>query len=186
MITNEQIKKIITDCASSGYTIKVRDIAYVLLCRSFQDMKSAYGAIFGVGDGNIDNIVSMYDASTPINFLKKYMDINHAAGVESFTKKKKKSSDDDISFEENKAEIVRLIKQTQKELAAGNIEVKDALKIEADLRVKLNDKFQVQDEAKEQLVIVEKKFNSICPCGREYYAPTKEELMEMYDLEEKR
>jgi hypothetical protein len=184
MITNEQIKKIISDCASSGYTIKGKDIAYVILCRTFQDTAFCYASAFGIS--NNPDAVTLYDQSSPVTFLKKYMDINHPSGVSTATKRRRKGDVEDISFEENKAEIIKLIKDTQKALEDGTIEPKDALKIQADLRVKLNDKFQVQDEAKEQLVIVEKKFNSICACGREYYAPTKEELMQMYDLEEKR
>jgi hypothetical protein len=64
----------------------------------------------------------------------------------------------------------------------GKIDIKDALKIQADLRVKLNDKFSVKEDVKEQVVIVNRKYNSVCSCGRELYIPTKEDLMEQYNL----
>ena len=80
-----------------------------------------------------------------------------------------------------------MIKKTQDAVAAGEIETKDALKIEADLRVKLNDKFNVQSDTKEQLVVVRQKFDAVCSCGREVSRRpmTKEEAMEMYNLIEK-
>ena len=61
------------------------------------------------------------------------------------------------------------------------------MKIEADLRVKLNDKFNVQSDTKEQLVVVRQKFDAVCSCGREVSRRpmTKEEAMEMYNLIEK-
>jgi hypothetical protein len=78
--------------------------------------------------------------------------------------------------------MIKLIKEAQDALERGEMEAKDALKIQADLRVKLNDKFAVKEESQEQLVIVQKKYNAICSCGRELYIPTKEDLMEQYDL----
>ena len=57
---------------------------------------------------------------------------------------------------------------------------------DGNISVKLNDKFQVQGEVKEQLIVVNTKFNAICgSCGREIYIPTKEDLMEKYNLVEK-
>ena len=65
------------------------------------------------------------------------------------------------------------------------IDIKDGLKILADLSVKLNDKFNVTSEEKDQMIVVNKKYNSICQCGRELYIPTKEDLMDKYNLVEK-
>ena len=67
----------------------------------------------------------------------------------------------------------------------GEIEKKDGLKILTDISVKLNDKFSVNDTNNQRVVIVNKKFNAICDCGREIYVPTKEDLMEKYNLIEK-
>ena len=116
------------------------------------------------------------------------MDFNLNDDVGAKKKKKKASSDDDISFEENKAEIVNLIKATKQAFENGEIEAKDALKIEADLRVKLNDKFSVTEDVKDQIVVVNQKYDAICSrCGCEVARRpiSKEEAMEMYDLVEK-
>ena len=67
----------------------------------------------------------------------------------------------------------------------GEIDKKDGLKILTDISVKLNDKFSVNDTNNQRVVIVNKKFNAICDCGREIYVPTKEDLMEKYNLIEK-
>ena len=94
----------------------------------------------------------------------------------------------DISFEENKAEILNLIKATKQAFEKGEIEAKDALKIEADLRVKLNDKFSVTEDVKDQVVYTFEKYNDICPyCSREVSRRpiSKEEAMRKYDLIEK-
>jgi hypothetical protein len=101
---------------------------------------------------------------------------------ESYRSNSRPKSQEEITFEQNKAEIISLIKQTQDALANKEIEVKDALKIEADLRVKLNDKFSVSDTNQEQLVIVNCKYNAVCECGREIYIPTKEDLIKEYNL----
>lgn len=173
------LQKVIIECEADGYKVKVRDIAYVVLCRTFDDCTIAYQIVFGNGD------VDAYKKSTPIKYLTSYIDNKYPDEPK---KVKKKDSDDDITFEENKADMVKLIKKTQAELAAGNIESKDALKIEADLRIKLNDKFQVKEDVKDQIVHVNFKYDDICPyCSHEIARRpiSKMEAMGMYNLVEK-
>ena len=81
--------------------------------------------------------------------------------------------------------MIKLIKKTQDAMDEGLMEAKDGLKIIADIRVKLNDKFNVSDKSKSGIVIVESKYNSVCSCGREIYIPTREQLMARYNLIEK-
>ncbi len=91
-----------------------------------------------------------------------------------------------ITFEENKAELERLIIETQNALEQGLIEPKDALRIQADLRVKLNDKFNVQAKEEERTIVVERKFDFVCPTThRECYQLNKEEAMKRWNLIEK-
>lgn len=167
----------------------MRDISYVLLCKHYEDSSTAYRILFGLdADFNAD-YASVYDQTASMNYLRDYMEFN-LNGDASTTKKKKKklSSEDDISFEENKAEILNLIKATKRAFESGEIEAKDALKIEADLRVKLNDKFSVTEDVKDQIVVVNQKYDAICPrCGAEVARRpiSKEEAMRMYELTEK-
>jgi hypothetical protein len=81
--------------------------------------------------------------------------------------------------------MLKLKKETEDAMASGEIDKKDGLKILSDISVKLNDKFSVSEEVKEQLIYVNAKYNAICECGRELYIPTKEDLMKEYNLVEK-
>ena len=188
MITNEQIRQTINDCAKAGYSVGMRDLSYVLLCRHYEDRATAYRILFGLdADFNADYAYT-YDQPASINYLRDYVDFN--LNTDDITKKKKKkvSYSEDISFEENKAEILNLIKATKQAFERGEIEAKDALKIEADLRVKLNDKFGANEQVQDQIVVVQQKYDSICArCGTEIARRpiTKEEAMKMYDLIEK-
>lgn len=188
MITNEQIRQTINDCAKAGYSVGMRDLSYVLLCRHYEDRATAYRILFGLdADFNADYAYT-YDQTASINYLRDYVDFN--LNTDDITKKEKKkvSSSEDISFEENKAEILNLIKATKQAFERGEIEAKDALKIEADLRVKLNDKFGANEQVQDQIVVVQQKYDSICArCGTEIARRpiTKEEAMKMYDLIEK-
>lgn len=188
MITNEQIRQTINDCSKAGHSVGMRDLSYVLLCRHYEDRATAYRILFGLdADFNADYAYT-YDQTASINYLRDYVDFN--LNTDDITKKKKKkvSSSEDISFEENKAEILNLIKATKQAFERGEIEAKDALKIEADLRVKLNDKFGANEQVQDQIVVVQQKYDSICArCGTEIARRpiTKEEAMKMYDLIEK-
>lgn len=188
MITNEQIRQTINDCSKAGHSVGMRDLSYVLLCRHYEDRATAYRILFGLdADFNADYAYT-YDQTASINYLRDYVDFN--LNTDDITKKKKKkiSSSEDISFEENKAEILNLIKATKQAFEKGEIEAKDALKIEADLRVKLNDKFGANEQVQDQIVVVQQKYDSICSrCGTEIARRpiTKEEAMKMYDLIEK-
>jgi hypothetical protein len=99
------------------------------------------------------------------------------------------STDDDtgeITFEENKKEMERLLAKTQKAMEDGLVDPKDALKIMADIRVKLNDKFKVESKNQYRQIIVEKKFDFVCPHTRhECYQLDKDFAMKKWNLIEK-
>ncbi len=186
MITNEQIRQTINDCAKAGHNIGMRDISYVLLCEHYQEPSTAYKILFGLDADFNAAYADTYHNTGDMEYLRNYMALLDTSPT---TKRRRKvNPQDDITFEENKAEMLRIIKTTKEALASGEIEVKDALRIEADLRVKLNDKFQVKEDVKDQVVIVTQKYDDICPrCGIELARRpiTKEEAMEMYNLIEK-
>lgn len=177
MITNEQIKKCIDDCAKKKYNISVRDIAIILLSNEFGDKRVAYRSIFA---NNSQEDYENYFNDDAIKYLADYVGIHFIYKV---ADKKRKTAD--ISFEENKEYMLKLKADTEKAMENGEIDKKDGLKILTDISVKLNDKFSVNDTNNQRVVIVNKKFNAICDCGREIYVPTKEDLMEKYNLIEK-
>jgi hypothetical protein len=182
MISNEQIKRAIDDCARANHTISVRDISYVLLSMHLDDSLVAYKCIFGNDYDYNQDYHATYDQTSTMIYLKSYVEFTL------LNDKKKKTKTEDISFEENKAYMLGLKKQTEEAMAAGEIDKKDGLKILADLSVKLNDKFNVSDSSQEQYVHVFAKYDAVCSrCGAEISRRpiSKEEAIEMYNLVEK-
>ena len=182
MISNEQIKRAIEDCARANHTISVRDISYVLLSMQFDDPLVAYKCVFGNDYDYNQDYHATYDQTSTMTYLKSYVEYTL------LNNKAKKKKTEDISFEENKAYMLSLKKQTEEAMAAGEIDKKDGLKILADLSVKLNDKFNVSDSSQEQYVHVFAKYDAVCSrCGAEISRRpiSKEEAIEMYNLVEK-
>jgi len=97
-----------------------------------------------------------------------------------------RGEEEEITFEENRRGLIQLLKDTQEALDDHMIEPKDAYKIMADIRLKLNNHFDVKEDVKDHVVIVNQKFNATCGhCNHEIYIPTKEDLMKQYNLVEK-
>ena len=173
---NESIKNTIDHFKEEGRDVRVRDIAYCLLSKMFMDNKTAYQCLFGNADGyedyaNDEMRSKIEDYLTEQGYIRSLSTDADTGG---------------ITFEENKEEMVKLLHKTQKALDDGIIEPKDALKIMADIRVKINDKFKVEAKHQERTIIVEKKYNHICDRFHvECYLPTVEDLKEMYNLVEK-
>ena len=181
-ISIEDIKKIIEGASKKGFKIGVRDIAFVVLLDTFEDEDIAYKCLFGSESGFMQEYASIYARTGAVEYIKDYINILSTNNGS----RSKKQDVDDITFDENKSYMIKLKKDTEEAMANGEIEKKDALKILADISVKLNDKFNVKDANEDrQVVIVQNKFNAICECGREIYVPTKEELMKKYNLVEK-
>lgn len=182
MITNEEIKKCIDDCIALGYNITTRDISFVLLLQFYEDANVAYKCIFSKDNNFNADYCETYSQTNAISYLKIYAEQNFSKG------NKRGGQTEDLSFDENKAEMIRLIAETQRALENGDIETKDALKLQAELRVKLNSQFNVSEDQKDQMIMVNAKYDAICPsCGREVSRKpiTKEEAMKMYNLIEK-
>jgi hypothetical protein len=181
MITNENIKETILEAQKKGYNISVRDIAYATLCLSIDDTAVIYKCLFGKDENFQQEQYVAYDNTAAVNYLKTYVEYT-------LLDKKKKASSTDISFEENKAEIINLINETKRKEEAGEIDAKQSLDLQTKLRVTLNDKFKVQSESQDQVIVVNAKYDSICPsCFREVSRRpmTKQEAMEEYDLVER-
>lgn len=174
---NEQIKNTIEHFKENGESIRVRDIAYALLSKMFADSKTAYQCLF---NGDVDGYDD-YSVDPMREKLKDYL--TEEGFIKSF------STDDEtggISFEENKSALTKMITDIELDMTRGLIEKKDGYARIADIRYKLNDKFKVEAAQKDRMIIVEKKYNHVCERFRcECYLPTKEDLMEMYNLVEK-
>ena len=177
-LTIEKVGEILTNASSHGANLKVRDIAYVLLRRYFDDRSYAWRVCFSDADYD-EKTIDAYEEGVGYQFLREVLaEVRDRGGL---------LYDEDITFEENKAYMLKLKRDTEMAMEAGDLEKKDGLKILSDLSVKLNDKFSVQAEVKDQMVIVEHKYNDICPyCQHEVASKpmTKEEAMATYNLKE--
>lgn len=179
-LTKEKVGEILTKASEEGLSLKVRDISYVLLTRYFADKSYAYRVCFGADADYSDEAINAYEEGDGYAFLREELATVRDMGNVTY--------DEDITFEENKAYMLKLKKDTEDAIAKGEVDKKDGLKILADLSVKLNDRFSVQAEVKDQIVIVEQKYNDVCEyCQHEVArrTMTKEEAMKEYNLVEK-
>lgn len=189
MISTEQVKQAIEDCKKAGHEIGIRDIAYVFLSKNFDDIRMPYRCLFGLDVDYNPDYAETYDKTGRMEYLKGYVETNFSDGTTSKKRRKKSSGEDvDISFEENKAEIIKLIQETKDKEASGELDAKESLNMQTKLRVALNDKFGAKEDVKDQVVIVNQKYDDICPnCFSEVARRplSKQEAMEMYNLVEK-
>lgn len=168
---NEQIKNTVERFKTDG--IRVRDIAYILLSKMFSDTKTAYQCLFGTQEGYSDYINDELRGK-----LEEYMT------EEGYIRAISTDEDDgSITFEENKSALTKMIADIERDMEKGVIEKKDGYARIVDIRTKLNDKFKVEASKRNRMIIVEKKFDFICPHTRhECYQLDKEAAMEKFNL----
>lgn len=170
---NEQIKKTVEHFKSNGIKVRVRDIAYTLLSRMFADRKTAYCCLFGDDEG--------YDEYATDSVREKVEDY---LTLEGYIRSVSTDLDTgEITFEENKAALTKMIDDIEKDMTKGIIERKDGYARIVDIRTKLNDKFKVEAAQKDRMIVVERKFDFICPhTNRECYQLDKETAMNKFNL----
>lgn len=174
-LSKSLIAKIITNCSNNKLQARLRDVVYVVMC-DYIDEDLVYKVIFA--DDNFEH----YKKDNAL--LHKEIKQNIASSL--LIGKVANKAEDTLSFDENKAEMIKLIKATQEAESKGEIEVKDSLRIQSDLRTKINDRFKVAEENQSNVIVVPKKCNIICDKFKvECYLPTKEDLMKEYNLIEK-
>ena len=181
------IKKIIDDCNAAEYEVRVKDIAYCLLKSQIDEIDIAYNCIF---DKCTDmNAISNYDKNKRMKFLDKYIKANCPTNGEAAPQNETQDEEllENISFEENKAALVRRLNKVIQWGDSGELSKDRATKLEVEIRKIINDKFGVTDKADEQKIIVYSKYNDICPhCRHEIRRKTDEDMLaeikEQYDL----
>ena len=179
-IALDDITKIIEDGKKMKHEVSVRDIAYVLLLRSFKEKNIAYASLFG--KDFTSEVLDRYDKSPKIRYLRKYMKSNYSE-INVAGQKESKVNYEDITFEENKEQLIKNLAKIKEMNENGELDAKDFIKLDIEIRTKLNDKFAVSEKQDEQRIIVETKFNTICPhTHRECWVQTKEYAMQHWDL----
>lgn len=173
MITKEQIQECKLHCSNEGYVVTEEDIAYLLLNREFRDKVLAYKIT--KGDVLDATQIDTFDNCLKMQCLRKYM--NEHWRTQTSTVKS------DMTFEENRDSLVQMISDIEQKMQEGAIEEKDGMKMIADIRIKLNDKFNMKEQQVEQRIIVQPKFNYICNhTHKECWLMTEEWAMKQYHL----
>lgn len=176
-ISDEKMARLQELAVLENINLRFRDIAYCILLDNFGDHLLSYRLIFNSDTDSADE----YDNSKEVKFLKKHMEELGICGS-----RFKASGHMDISFEENKAEMIEMLKEIDEAVEAGELDKKDATRFKIDIRTKLNDRFKVSEDTRSQIVYVQPKFNHICPhTQKECWVQTKEYAMEHWGLIEK-
>lgn len=193
-----KLEKIIEEAGKRSYDVRVRDVGYAVLVAGLGDENLAHKLIFG-DDGNEATYRELPHIKYLVNYLKaEDLKKNESKEAEDITKlitkskgKKQVNNDGSMTFEENREgietqlrEIVELKKEAMDGEKGADLKTLALLqKTEADLRVKLNDKFGAAEKTAEQYIIVQKKFDFVCPhTRRECYQMTKEDAMKKWNL----
>ena len=179
-----EITKLIEDCKAGGFDVKMGDIIYALCVDDFKDKSIPYKTLF---DKNAtDKDIRAYNKHKYTKFLKKYIDSNFLQKEDILNDTEEKDVTQkyaDMTFEENKDAMIKMIDELKIALDEGKIEYKDYAKMVTDLRTKLNDKFSVTEKQDDQRIIVYAKFNHICEwTHKECYLQTKEYAMRHWGL----
>lgn len=193
-----KLDKIIEEAKRRSYDVRVRDVGYAVLAAVLDDEDLAHKLIFG-DDGNERTYRELPQIKYLINYLRaEDLKKNESKEAEDIAKliannKGKKNDDGDdigLTYEENYAGAVEQLKRIEDLRTRCDPDdiktLKDLEKAESDIRVRLVDKFNVQEKNVEQCVFVQKKFDFICPhTRRECYQMTKEDAMNKWNLVEK-
>jgi hypothetical protein len=193
----KKIEDVIESAKVHGHDVSIRDVIYSYVRVRFDNDLMIYTALFGIPKS--DQTIPEYEVSDSVKYLINYFKRSQK------NKEKEKAQEDemvarllepqssgtgqeqDITFEENKSAMIALIERVEEGIADGKIEPDKGLKIIADIRVKLNDKFNTQEENKSSVYIMPAMYDLICPhTHRECYQMTKEYAMKQFDLIEKK
>lgn len=194
-----KLEKIIEEAKKRSYDVRVRDVGYAVLVAGLGDENLAHKLIFG-DDGNEATYKELPHIKYLVNYLKaedlKKSESKEAEDIANLIAKRKgkkadATNDGSMTFEENREgietqlrEIVELKKEAMDSADGADLKTLALLqKTEADLRVKLNDKFGAAEKTAEQYIIVQPKCNHICEITRrECWLQTKDYAKEHWHL----
>ena len=190
-MTVDEIKDIIKESRLAGHDVKMKDVAYIIVRTVIDDKAVAYRSVFDAAES--EDSVKRYEMEPGIKFLKnrlkKYISPKAQKSAASATKVQDTSAKDinskykDITFEENKEAMLELIDEIQEGMRNKEIDVAVGLKMQTDIRTKLQDKFEVSNKKDEHRIVVNTKFNHICEWTRkECFLQTKEYAMKQWGL----
>lgn len=194
-----KLEKIIEEAKKRSYDVRVRDVGYAVLVAGLGDENLAHKLIFE-DDGNEATYKELPHIKYLVNYLKaEDLTRSESKEAEDIAKliaqskgEKGANEDGSMTFEENRAGIERQIKETLElkeqlyDTDGTCTDVKTMATLQttlARLRQMLNDKFGAAEKTAEQYIIVQPKYNKICPYTRhECYEMTEEYAMQQFHL----
>ena len=150
MLKKADVKLVLDSVRTDWQSVSEKDVAFAILCDALDDKSLAYRLAYRKSEKDAENFYN-----TPR--FKKLLDMLEPFGIGSIDESK-------LTKEENKGELLKLLNQIDDLFAQGKIDAKDALKMKTDIRVKLNDKFDMEDSQKQRrIIIVQSKHDMVCP-----------------------
>lgn len=173
MLSNENISDVLGAAGGSG-SLSLRDIAFLVLCDTISDKEAIYRIVYEEPCSNAGSFISSDKMKSLAEALQPF-----GVGRKEYA---------GISREENQSELIKMLDEIKSAMEAGDMERGQGLKMMADIRVKLQDKFDMEESDNEQrhLIIVPQKHDLICPhTNRECtQMPSKEACIRYYGLSE--
>lgn len=172
MLGEKDIAFILDNLRAEYNNADEREITFVALCSLYKDKKKAFHIAYRCDYGK--DIKALYNSAR----IKKTREMLKQFGIGGVTS-------EGVSKEQNKEALIKMIPQINAAMEDGSIEPDKGLKMIADIRVKLNDKFEMEESAeKKRIIIVPAKHDIICTfthreCSR---MPSREACKEYYNL----
>lgn len=177
-MTTADIREIVKSARMSGFDIRVKDISYVIVRQTIDDAVAAYRSIY---DASADEgEVADFEKSPEMTYLWRTVQTYKGTGASNADtqQRKTKGKYKDITFEENKEALIELLEEIQGIKGTEDLSIRDAVKLETEIRTRLNDKFAVSDKKEERRIVVNSKYNSVCPyCRHEIRVKTDEDML---------
>ena len=173
MVTKDNIKLILDSTRPDWQSVSEHDIAFAILCDAIDDKALAYRLAYKKSDKDAEKFYN----SNRFCKLKEKLEPFGISGL----------SANSITKEQNKSELIKLLDRVKYLSDNKGLDPKDAIKLEGDLRVKLNDKFEMDESQRQKRIIrVPTKHDIVCPntnmeCN---FWPSKVACMRHYNLVE--
>lgn len=171
MLKKEDVKMVIDAVRPDWAAVSEKDIVFAILYDALEDKTLAYRMAYHKSEKDANKF---YDSPR----FRKLRNMLEPLGIGTV-------NDKSITREENKAELFKMLSKIEQMFEEGTIDAKDALKMQADIRVKLNDKFDMEESQKpKRIIVVPSKHDVVCPTtNRECnFWPTKKACVKHFGL----
>lgn len=176
MLSKDNVKQILESARSSEPDLWEKDLAFIAMYDTFEDKVMAYRCVYG--EKKSAQTVEEYFASDKMQTLVKAAIPFGIGNEKGFS----------ISREENQEELTKMLGEIRKAMDDKKLDTGTGLKMLMDIRVKLQDKFDMDesDDTHKHIIVVPQKHDIICPSTNRECSkmPSKEACMEYYNLVE--